>query len=64
MYKVALQRWIQGKIGPKDIDLLVKTKHLTAVQGVTIKATERLVPREVIILTNVVDSPTIHLSHL
>jgi len=44
MYKVALQRWIQGKIGPKDIDLLVKTKHLTAVQGATIKATERLVP--------------------
>ncbi|NDG19110.1 MAG: hypothetical protein EB117_12670 [Betaproteobacteria bacterium] len=44
MYKVAMQRWIQGKIGPKDIDLLVKTKHLTAVQGATIKATERLVP--------------------
>jgi len=43
MYKLAVQNWIQGKIGPKDIDLLVRVRRLTAAQGASIKAMDRLV---------------------
>ena len=44
MYKLTLRRWIEGRIGPKDVDLLVRTKHLTQSQADAIKATERQVP--------------------
>lgn len=44
MYKLAVQNWVQGKIGPKDIDLLVRVRRLTAAQGASIKAMDRLVP--------------------
>lgn len=44
MYKLAVQNWVQGKIGPKDIDLLVRVRRLTASQGAAIKAMERLTP--------------------
>lgn len=44
MYRLAVQNWIQGKIGPKDIDLLVRVRRLTAAQGAAIKAMERITP--------------------
>lgn len=44
MYKLAVQNWIQGKIGPKDIDLLVRVRRLTPAQGAAIKAMERITP--------------------
>ena len=44
MYRLAVQNWVQGKIGPKDIDLLVRVRRLTAAQGAVIKAMDRLVP--------------------
>jgi hypothetical protein len=40
MYRLAVQNWIQGKIGPKDIDLLVQVRRLTPAQGAAIKAME------------------------
>jgi hypothetical protein len=33
MYRLAVQNWIQGKIGPKDIDLLVQVRRLTPGSG-------------------------------
>lgn len=44
MYRLTLRRWIEGRIGPKDVELLVRTKHLTQAQADAIKATERQVP--------------------
>lgn len=43
MYKLTLQRWVEGRIGPKDVDILVRSRWLTAAQGAAIKATERQV---------------------
>lgn len=43
MYKLTLQRWIEGHINSDNIDLLVTTKWLTFEQGETIKNTERVV---------------------
>lgn len=43
MYKLTLRRWIEGRIGPKDVDILVRGRWLTAAQGAAIKATERQV---------------------
>lgn len=44
MYKLTLQRWIEGRIGPKEVDVLVRGRWLTTAQGAAIKATERRVP--------------------
>lgn len=44
MYKLTLQRWIEGRIGPKEVDVLVRGRWLTVAQGAAIKATERQVP--------------------
>ena len=44
MFKLILRRWIEGRIGPKELELLVRTKHLTQTQADAIKATERQVP--------------------
>jgi len=44
MFKLTLRRWVEGRIGPKELVLLVRTKHLTQAQADAIKATERQVP--------------------
>lgn len=43
MYKLTLQRWIEGRINSDNIDSLVTAKWLTFEQGETIKNTERVV---------------------
>jgi len=43
MYKLTLQRWIEGRIGPKEVDVLVRGRWLTTAQGASIKAMDCLV---------------------
>ena len=44
MYRITLRNWIKGRIGPREVDILVRGGLLTAEEAATVKATERQVP--------------------